>query len=286
MAEVDTSWAVAPGTNLVGIARLKQTAGECVDFSCGSRITIHLVMEGHYEVTDGREKLVIGPGDLYFIRHPETDMDACFETVIRVASPRATVICGSFSASTTALHMSVRILPPTLHISAAQIGTEPQLSGILSLLRDEIGNDACGRELLSNHLFEALFLSVIRSWYRRFPDTSCLLNALGDPYLARAIGRLHEAPHYPWTVGELAVVAGLSRAAFARRFRHGTGDTPLGYLTRWRMNMAAEMLDQAMDIRHICTKVGYISEFAFSRAFSRHHGMSPTRYRDRRNAVA
>ncbi|TCL73704.1 AraC family transcriptional regulator [Rhizobium sp. BK251] len=287
MAEVVSNWVVVPEASLAGIARLRQVAGEQLEFACGGSIVVNCVLEGAYEVTDDRGSTFLGPGDIYFVQRQgragegDRNCSADDDPVIIAGSPSAAMLCAAFSTSATALHATVRALPATLHITASEASAEPQISATLALLDSEIRNETCGRELLSNHLFEALFLYIIRYWYRRFPETSCLIKAFGDPYLARAIDRMHHQPGRHWNLEQLASIAGLSRAAFARRFKNSLGDTPLGYLTRWRMNIAAQMLDQAMDIRQICEKVGYVSEFAFSRAFSRHHGMPPTRYRNR-----
>ncbi len=104
-------------------------------------------------------------------------------------------------------------------------------------------------------------------------------------YLDRAIGRAIEAmeqdPSRRWTVAELARIAGLSRAAFARRFRRATGVTPMGHLTALRMRVAAEQLTSNVDkLAAIAALVGYASEFAFAKAFKRAFGISPGSFRN------
>ena len=77
----------------------------------------------------------------------------------------------------------------------------------------------------------------------------------------------------------MASEADLSRAAFARRFSERVGNTPLGYLTAWRMTLAALRLEGGkLPLGIIATEVGYESEAAFSRAFSKYHGVSPGKY--------
>jgi AraC-like DNA-binding protein len=91
---------------------------------------------------------------------------------------------------------------------------------------------------------------------------------------------MHDEPARPWTVADLARTAGLSRAAFARRFTELVGEPPLAYLTRWRMDLAAQRL-RTLDesVAHVARAVGYTSEYAFSRAFHRSRGAPPARYR-------
>lgn len=106
------------------------------------------------------------------------------------------------------------------------------------------------------------------------------LSALKDPSLLRALARIHAEPGIAWTVEGLAREAGLSRAAFARRFAAEVGEPPLAYLTRWRMGIAARLLHVSeASIAELAGRVGYESEFAFSRAFKRNRGLAPAVFR-------
>jgi AraC-like DNA-binding protein len=91
---------------------------------------------------------------------------------------------------------------------------------------------------------------------------------------------IHSRPAEPWTIDSLAREVSVSRATLARRFSDLVGETPLGYLTRWRMDLAAQRLRDTDDtIAAVATIAGYRSEYAFSRAFTRHRGIAPGRYR-------
>lgn len=136
-------------------------------------------------------------------------------------------------------------------------------------------------------LTDVLFVYVLREWSRMQPkDSKGWLTALHDPQLARAFVKVHEQPARQWTVEQLAEEAALSRAAFARRFKDLVGQTPLGYVTQWRMALAARMLaDTALPISTVADRVGYTSEFAFNRAFSRERGEAPGHWRTRARPV-
>lgn len=106
-----------------------------------------------------------------------------------------------------------------------------------------------------------------------------------DARVARALELLHGEPDKRWTVERLARDVGLSRAAFARRFARVCGCTPLHYLTQVRLALAVDLLestDQAL--AELALRVGYTSEFAFSRAFKRQHGVAPGTFRRRQRA--
>jgi len=58
------------------------------------------------------------------------------------------------------------------------------------------------------------------------------------------------------------------------------GDTPLAYLTNWRMLNAKEILRSSnLPLMEVAERVGYTSEAAFSRAFKRENAQSPSAYR-------
>ncbi len=72
----------------------------------------------------------------------------------------------------------------------------------------------------------------------------------------------------------------ISRATLARRFTESVGEPPLAYLSRWRMQLAAQRLKHTSEtVETIARDVGYTSEYAFNRAFARHRGQPPGRYR-------
>lgn len=106
------------------------------------------------------------------------------------------------------------------------------------------------------------------------------LTALRDPLIARVLALLHDRPGERWTLASLAGEVHVSRATLARRFTDAVGEPPLSYLGRWRMHLAAERLKHGTEtVEEIARGVGYTSEYAFSRAFARHRGQPPGRYR-------
>ncbi|CAG6391995.1 AraC family transcriptional regulator [Streptomyces cocklensis] len=101
-----------------------------------------------------------------------------------------------------------------------------------------------------------------------------------DPAITAALRHIHQEPAGQWPVEALGAKAGLSRAAFSRRFTSLVGKPPLGYLTWWRMTLAARLLrDSDKPIQTVAQRTGYTSEFAFAKAFKREYGVAPGRYR-------
>ena len=107
-----------------------------------------------------------------------------------------------------------------------------------------------------------------------------MLRALVDPDIWKALALMHQRPHHPWTVAELARGVGMSRTGFAVRFKEKAGVSPLDYLTQWRMQKAGDLLRQGEEnVEEIALRVGYESGAAFSKAFKREMGFPPGSYR-------
>jgi AraC-like DNA-binding protein len=107
-----------------------------------------------------------------------------------------------------------------------------------------------------------------------------------DRSILRALGLLQAEPAKPWTVERLARAVGLSRAAFARRFAAVSGRSPRRFLSELRLALAASLLESTDEaLAEIAARVGYTSEFAFSRAFKRAHGVAPGSFRRLRTTM-
>jgi AraC-like DNA-binding protein len=134
-------------------------------------------------------------------------------------------------------------------------------------------------------LLDVLVLYILRAWFDEpaaHPPAAGWAAALRDPAVSAALSAIHRHPARPWTVAGLAARAGLSRAAFARRFAALVGQPPLAYLTWWRMTTAARLLrDSNAPLGAVAGRIGYTSEFAFAEAFKRAYGLAPGAYRRR-----
>ena len=107
-----------------------------------------------------------------------------------------------------------------------------------------------------------------------------MLAGLADPRLAKALTAIHDAPKKSWTLDDLAGIAGMSRTRFAEHFRARIGQTPIDYLTVWRMTVARQLLARGKPVKSVALQVGYQSAAAFSRVFSRVTGQAPRNSND------
>ncbi|WP_162602830.1 AraC family transcriptional regulator [Streptomyces sp. CS090A] len=193
--------------------------------------------------------------------------------------PAAVLLSGYFPLDRSQCHPLLDDLPPVLHLPARPAQEAP-LRGVLDLLRHEQDTPGMGSDAATGVLLDALFLYVLRSWYREHGAGTGWGPALNDPAISKVLCAMHNSPGLPWTVESLGSLAGLSRSAFARRFTDLVGSPPLAHLTRVRMVTAAQRLRQSdTTLSVIAQQAGYASEFAFSAAFKRAMGTAPSTYR-------
>ena len=191
-----------------------------------------------------------------------------------------TFVCAGYDYDHDVAQSLLSLLPAVLHVPADPVAGS-QISAVVSLLAGELGTRDAGARAAVARLIDLLLIHAVRAWSASADgELPSWLRALRDPVVARALAALHARPDEPWTIESLAAEVHLSRATLARRFTELVGEPPLTYLTRWRMDLAARRLKDTTDpVETIARGVGYTSEYAFNRAFSRHRGQPPGRYR-------
>lgn len=182
------------------------------------------------------------------------------------------------------VHMAaplVSALPALMHIKGLGEAPPPWLAIGLEFLAQELASQRPGQQAIINRLGDILFMECLRDYVSSLTEESGnWLAALKDRALSTALACMHRRPEHNWTVTELARQACLSRSAFADRFTQTLGEPPLTYLTRHRMRLAARQLaGTGTPISRVADQVGYASEAAFSQAFKREYGRSPSSWR-------
>lgn len=192
-----------------------------------------------------------------------------------------TFVCAGYDYDLDAAPRLMGLLPDVLHVPSDPLAGR-EVAALVELLGREVGARDAGSRAAAARLIDLLLIAAIRSWVERqpHPGAPSWLTALHDPTIARALALLHERPGDPWTLQALAREVHLSRATLARRFTEAVGEPPLAYLARWRMDLAARRLETSTDtVETIAGELGYTSQYAFNRAFARHRGQPPGRYR-------
>src|SRR5260370_41601328 len=174
-----------------------------------------------------------------------------------------------------------RLLPELILVKADQ-AQSLALHSTLQLLASEMAEPAPGSEVMVNRLADILFIQCGRAHIASSSENckSGWLRAIFDPKIGVALKAMHEQVENQWTVEGLASAAGMSRSAFALRFKELLGETPLEYLTNWRMYKATGFLqDGDKKLFEVAKSVGYHPDAAFSKAFNPELGVAPRKYR-------
>lgn len=174
--------------------------------------------------------------------------------------------------------MLLAMLPPVVHLRKAS--DQAALRWSVERMMQELREGEPGGYLIAQHLAHMMLVQALRAHLAEGPgDGVGWFFALADKQLAKAIAAIHADPARRWTLQELGEVAGMSRSTFALRFKETAGETPMDYLSRWRILLACDRLETSGDpVSAIAPAVGYESESAFSTAFKRVMGCSPRQY--------
>jgi AraC-like DNA-binding protein len=153
-------------------------------------------------------------------------------------------------------------------------------SALVDVLAGEAGDDRAGQEAYLDRLLDLLLIGVLRAWFDRDANAPTWWHAEHDPVVGPALKLIYHHPAHPWTVANLAAAVGCSRAVFARRFTDLVGEPPIGFLTGWRLALAADLLRSTeATVAAVARQVGYSTPFALSSAFKRAYGVSPNAHR-------
>jgi AraC-like DNA-binding protein len=195
------------------------------------------------------------------------------------ASQVTRFMAGNFAFSAANRDLISTLMLPIVHVRGNEIAAA-RLGALLATFGDEAIADRPGRSLVLDRLLELILIEGLR--YRPADigyGKSSLLAGLADPKIGRALRIMHADPKRPWTLAALAREVGMSRSAFALRFVQLVGVPPIEYLANWRMTLAKSALASAeVPMMDIAEMAGYQSVSAFSTAFKRETGLSPTLY--------
>lgn len=190
-------------------------------------------------------------------------------------------ICGFLACDPQLSQGFLGGLPPLIKVNIRDDPSGQWLENSLQFSVTEAANREAGAGAMLTKLSEVVFAETLRRYVRGLPEgqTGWLAGAR-DVEVGKALTLLHHRHAHSWTVAELAREVGVSRTVLSERFRHFLGESPMAYLTRWRLQLGARSLTATShSVAQIASDVGYESEAAFNRAFKRVYGLPPARYR-------
>ena len=272
-------------------------------------VIYHFVVDGSARArVDGGNDIELSPGDIVVFAHghphhlsggsgaSQVESAAVIAKIAtRNISPmqsggggaKTKFVCGYLSLDPLRCGPILESLPSMLKVNVRTDRSGHWLEQSILHLLEEAASDRAGSEAMLAKLSEALFVDTLRRYVTGLPDqTTGWLAGARDPVVGRSLALLHRRTNHPWTIHELAAEVGVSRSALVARFRRYLSDSPIAYLTGWRLRLAAEALTSSpRGVADIAAAVGYESEAAFNRAFKRTFGLPPARYRRQSRAL-
>jgi AraC-like DNA-binding protein len=262
-------------------------------------ISYHVLVSGScWGGLEGEPQVLMRPGDVIVFPHGDAHLMSsaagCRVTPGPIDSPPqrfpgtvylgpgdgrdTSLVCGFLGCDARPYNPLLQSLPRCLHAPGIAAGWLAEFPRQV-VTESRLGR--AGAETMLTRMAELMFIEVVRRHVELLPPQQAgWLAGLKDPVVGSALSYLHEHPARPWTLADLARAVASSRTVLAERFTRLVGVPPMGYLTRWRLQLAAERLaGGAAKVAAIADQVGYESEAAFSRAFKRATGLSPAAWR-------
>jgi AraC-like DNA-binding protein len=195
--------------------------------------------------------------------------------------PVTHLVCGVFQFENGKDNPLISLLPRLIQIGEERAQAAGWLDSTLRQLIHEARYTRPGSQIMVTRLTDLIFVQAVRSWLASQPkDEGGWLGALRDRQIGQALGIMHRDPGQNWSVQLLADQVSMSRSKFAAKFKRLVKESPLAYLSRLRLNIAAALLvDSDLTVGEISHRVGYEAETAFSSAFKKKYGKAPGMYR-------
>ena len=265
-------------------------------------ISYHIISEGRcYGGLLDEEQVELVAGDVIVFPHGDAHVmssgpgvrvpnevysyapDRYLET-LRVGGPGPAVTslcCGFLGCERRPFNPLLAALPRRMHLRGVSNAWH---GGFTRQVIEESRLGRAGADCVLTRLAELMFIEVLRRYLDEMPaGQTGWLAGIRDEIVGRVLSAIHARPGHPWTLAELAREAGSSRSNVTKRFTLFVGEPPMQYLTRWRMQVAANILSHSgAKVATVGEEVGYDSEAAFSRAFKRATGLAPGAWRERR----
>lgn len=265
-------------------------------------VSYHLVTEGKAVVSFADSAVPVSAGDVLVIPHgdahtvsngsPANFVDSGASlgrfltgdlTTMRIGGggELTRFVCGYFGCERHADRLFLAGLPLMIRINIRGDRAGEWLENSIRHLVSETGFERPGQSVLLSKMAEALFIETLRRYMEQLPaEQTGWLAAARDEIVGGALALMHGKPFHSWTVAELASEVGTSRSVLAERFARYLGEPPLTYLARWRLQLAARLLQTTRKtMLQVASEVGYDSQAAFNRAFKREFDVAPGQFR-------
>lgn len=289
---------------LFGWLQLDETTGarlECwgrwaMNFEASSHVRFGAILEGRCVLEAARGAVTLEQGDGYILApghrfrlYTCADAQPANGTrLFRSASGSAVrygdekgvpviLVGGRFPVNEMSTVTMLKMLPELIHLSAADDLNARALSSYLSILDHETAKPRMGASLIRHHVAQMMLVHAFRLISQREEKMKAeRLRGMAHPRIGPVLELIHADPRANHPLVELAKVAGMSRAVFARSFKDIVGIPPAEYMLKVRMGLAEQLLASGQaSLSKIALDIGYQSVRAFSESFRRVTGRVP-----------
>jgi AraC-like DNA-binding protein len=303
-AEFSAPWCIRAPRSTAVAPYLSPVAGRLIMYHFLTEGRAYAILHNGQDGQDGRREeltagdiVVLPHGDAHILGNgsPETSVDPLRTFAKKLPQGLKPVrfggggevtrfVCGYLVCEPRLSEIFLAGLPPILKVNVAKEPAGQWLEHSIRFSVEEVNRSHAGSGLVLAKLSEVLFVETLRRYINALPsDQTGWLAGARDPVIGQALALLHKEPAYQWTISNLAKRVGLSRTRLAERFRHFLEESPMAYLTKWRLKLGAEILLSTEDsVAEVAAAVGYGSEAAFNRAFKREFDSPPAQFRRKR----
>ncbi|HYV07590.1 MAG TPA: AraC family transcriptional regulator [Blastocatellia bacterium] len=297
-AEFSAPWCISEPHSTAIVPHLSPEAGHLILY--------HYLTEGRaYAWLPGGRREELNAGDVVVFPHgdphlmgngsPEKPVDAVQTfaktltdglKLVRFGGGGETTkfVCGYMVCEPRLSDVFLSGLPKMLKVNVAGEPSGQWLENSIRFMVGDVNGSNAGSGLVLSKLSEVLFVETLRRYINALPTEQIgWLAGARDQVIGHALALLHKDPAHSWTISDLARAVGLSRTRLAERFHHFLGQSPMAYLTHWRLKLGAEILQSTEEsVAEVAAAVGYGSEAAFNRAFKRKFDCPPAQFRRNR----
>jgi AraC-like DNA-binding protein len=247
---------------------------------------VHHAVAGDLVLLPNAAPHVIGSGadvpvlDLedWKVMHPKDAQGTVY--ALQGNGPITRVTGGFFDIDTLRVNPLMRALPPVIHLKGNDAAVRRWLTPTLEFIHAEMDAGMQGAQTVLRRMADVLFIQAVRAYAAQHGCVAGWLRGLSDRRIGQALMTLHARFAEPWTLDALAHEVGMSRTLLAVQFKELVGESPISYLTRWRITRAANRLrSERVSLDRVAESVGYTSDAVFSKAFRRITGVAPGRFR-------
>lgn len=259
-----------------GECRIIMNSGDSYQLTAGE---MALVPHGDGHIFASQTGLVPTP---FFESGVETVTEHLESLTIDGTGRHTELVCGVLSYDGSMANHLIRQLPSALILRKQDVLNSDWIDSSIALIKAEARSLTVGSESIITHIGDILIVQIVRHWLSNTPEAQAgWFLAMKDQKIGHALGLMHQYPDKKWTVEALGRECGMSRSNFSARFTELVGKSVKSYLMEWRMLCAYQQLKvRNTPLVKLASSAGYESEAAFSRAFKRVIGLSPSQVSD------